>query len=613
MFIWKGWALRALLQYFLICWAGVTLGQTIDLPPRPAQALGGQVIADKITSMSFVERENFLLHEVLSGNVPDFYRKFCPVTVTNVSGGQTNAATFYAAPECLMVGAEDDYLLTPVSPATAQFIADQLHCVLPTPRMSDAIYAAAAVKLAPAPIPPTPAMTTAAVFIRHNELVRQQRAAFLAAHPLGALTAGDKKDVVICARLASLPHKVAIYGWHQTNGVAIQPLYTGHTSAWVDYSHGIRLVLSALTVNGGSNSIPAVLADPRLCGLLSNEGVITNDAYPTNAIVPVTPVALVKLDLPWPQQFTATTNFGERVRQIDLGGDGRVLVDAPVADAFSPDKPVLLIFYALPNGNSIEQTFGKQLAPGDDWHFDIQHIGAQTRWLRAAVTNRTVVVAYLEAPAKSWPAWRREPGHDDAATVRIVQGVSGIFSAYKLELALTSHSGGGSFVCGWLGAVKAIPDNVVRIAFLDSDYNYTREAHAQKLVNWLAASPEHHLVVLAYHDALALLNGKPFVSEAGGTWGRSHALLADLGEHFTFTSQTNGPLETYSAGNGRIQFLLHENPEKQILHTVQVERNGFIQAMVSGTAREGAGYAYFGERAYTNWIQAGVLNAEGRR
>jgi hypothetical protein len=50
--------------------------------------------------------------------------------------------------------------------------------------------------------------------------------------------------------------------------------------------------------------------------------------------------------------------------------------------------------------------------------------------------------------------------------------------------------------------------------------------------------------------------------------------------------------------------LLKENPEKKIFHTVQVERNGFIQALLSGTADEGKNYEYFGERIYTNFIQA---------
>ena len=108
----------------------------------------------------------------------------------------------------------------------------------------------------------------------------------------------------------------------------------------------------------------------------------------------------------------------------------------------------------------------------------------------------------------------------------------------------------------------------------------------------------------AYHDSSALLDGKTFVSERGGTWGRSHAMLADLQLEFPFTSRTNSAgLQSHVGANGRIQLLLKENPDRKILHTVQVDRNGFIHAMLAGTSLENHGYEYFGERAYERWIQ----------
>jgi len=408
--------------------------------------------------------------------------------------------------------------------------------------------------------------------------------------------------VVISARLAGVTNKVAIYGWHQTNGAAIQPLYLGHTAAWVDYSHGIRLVSQNMLVNGATKTVAEVLADPKLCGLISDEGVITNARYSTNPPTPL-PSSVVgeKINLPWPQQFSAGQNFGELIREIRLADEVRILINAPAQESFAANKPVLLVFYALPNGNTIEQTVGKTLKPGDDWHFDIQHIGAQTRWLRGVIANRTIVVAYLEAGAKSWPAWRA--AHDDRIIVDLLDGVRGIFSSNRTEVVLASHSGGGSLIFGYLNAVEKIPDDVKRIAFLDSDYGYDSKLHADKIKSWLAASDENHFCVLAYQDYLARLNGKPFVSEQGGTWGRSHAMLDDLGAQFRFTGRTNGGLEAVSALDGRIQFLLKENPERKILHTEQVERNGFIQALLSGTADEGKGYEYFGERVYSRWIQ----------
>ena len=78
----------------------------------------------------------------------------------------------------------------------------------------------------------------------------------------------------------------------------------------------------------------------------------------------------------------------------------------------------------------------------------------------------------------------------------------------------------------------------------------------------------------------------------------------DLAGRFEFVERGAAPLRAYSALGGRVQFLLHDNPQGAILHTVQVERNGFIQSMLAGTPDEGAGYQYFGDRAYADLIAA---------
>ena len=166
---------------------------------------------------------------------------------------------------------------------------------------------------------------------------------------------------------------------------------------------------------------------------------------------------------------------------------------------------------------------------------------------------------------------------------------------------MTTCCGGGSFTFGYLNAVTNIPGNIERIAFLDSNYGYT-EKHRSKLVNWLEASDSHRLIVFAYNDAAGLLNGKPFVSAEGGTWGRSALMLEQLGTELKFSASTNGNLHTHLALNGRVEFLLRENPERKIWHTVQVERNGFIHALLSGTPQAGKDYEYLGERAYEKFI-----------
>src|SRR5437016_3935373 len=74
---------------------------------------------------------------------------------------------------------------------------------------------------------------------------------------------------------------------------------------------------------------------------------------------------------------------------------------------FDQKKPTLLIIFACPNGNSVEQTLGAKLEPGMDWHYDVQHIAAQVRKLRQVDHERNVAVAVIEADTKSWPAWRK--------------------------------------------------------------------------------------------------------------------------------------------------------------------------------------------------------------
>jgi hypothetical protein len=605
--------------------SSLTFGQILPLPHRPANAPGGAAFAGKVATLSLLDREQQIYSEILSGNVPDFLRKLRPVQVTNIVDGHTNTATFYVTPDYLAIGSNEDYFLMPISPNTAQRIADTLGCRLPTRKMVDAIHAGAELKLSPSPIPPSAAMITVAVFSNHNETIRAQRLAELKAHPLGALVAGHKKDVVVSAGLATAPGKVAIYGWHRTNGIAIQPLYLKHAATWVDYSQCIRLVQQVLLVNGERRTIAELLADPRMAGLLSDEGVIASARYPTNALsqspsatntnAKVTSQrseaqgSLSALPTNGPSGMTTNSfsgfqtsrHFEERVASFVIEPDVKVHINAPPAESMTPNKTVMLVFYALPNGNTTAQTIGKIMNPGDDWHYNIQHVGAQTRFLRELMPGHAIVVAYLEAGQKSWPGWRKKYG--DKAIPEILENVKKILAGNKIETVLGGHSGGGSLIFGYLNAVDIIPKDVVRIAFLDSNYAYDHALrHEEKLADWLKASPQHCLCVLAYNDAVALLDGKHFVSATGGAWGKSHEMQRDFSEDFKFTCVTNAGFERFAALNGRIQFILKDNPEQKIFHTVQVERNGFIHCMVSGTSNESKGYEYFGDRAYSKWI-----------
>jgi hypothetical protein len=156
----------------------------------------------------------------------------------------------------------------PMTPQAAAKIAKAFGCVLPTRKMVDLIYAEAAVKLDPEPL--TEKREEISTFLLHNEKIEWQRRT----RPLGDLVAGHKKDIVITNRLKEKPNRVAIYGWHKRDGKPIQPLYIGHRDFYVDYSHGVRLIKQECTVNGNTMEIVDVLKDPKLCELLSDEGVI---------------------------------------------------------------------------------------------------------------------------------------------------------------------------------------------------------------------------------------------------------------------------------------------------------------------------------------------------
>ncbi|MBN2601509.1 MAG: hypothetical protein JXR87_05920 [Candidatus Marinimicrobia bacterium] len=281
--------------------------------------------------------------------------------------------------------------------------------------------------------------------------------------------------------------------------------------------------------------------------------------------------------------------------------DVSITIDVPEMEL---KKPNLLIFYALPNGNSTAWTMGKRLENGDDWHFDIQHISAQTRFLRQQVNDRNIIVAYLENDLKSWPSWRRKYPNSSVLIHNIVDSVAAQFPSKDLKIALNGHSGGGSFIFGYLNGIDKIPNLVERISFIDSNYGYKDSlCHDEKLIDWLQGSDNRYLTVYAYNDSIALYKGKSFVSATGGTWYRSKMMIKDLGRSFDFTVDDRDSLIWYNALENRIQIILKHNPDRGIYHTEQVELNGFIHSILSGTLREEKAYRYFGQRVYNDFIK----------
>ncbi len=284
----------------------------------------------------------------------------------------------------------------------------------------------------------------------------------------------------------------------------------------------------------------------------------------------------------------------------------RVLINAPLR-GFDRDAEIILVFYALPNGNTIEQTFGRHLHEGDDWHYNIQHIAAQTRYLREVLKEKTIVVAYLENEKHSWPAWKAATSDYQFKVKAVAEEVKTIFSAWDTEVVLNGHSGGGRFIFSYIDAVGTIPDDVSRIAFLDSDYGYEDPLYGPPLVEWLRKDKGRYLCTLAYNDSVVIYNDKPLVSPTGGTWYRSRRMQKYMSVYFRFREKDRDSLIWYFSPGKRIEFVLKTNPDGKIFHTQQVEYNGFIHSMLSGTKNEQRGYTYFGPRVYERYISDTIV------
>lgn len=214
----------------------------LSLPARDGAPLTGTQIYKQVGGLKWNEREPLIEKEILEGNVPSFFKKFARINVNMIdsASGRKIAAYYFVSPDYLAVGSNNDWARVPLTPMTAQRIADSLQCFLPTRKMVDDIYRQATVKLEPVPL--FAFRDSAITFWHHHLIIEGQRKS------KKGLIAGIKKDVVMSEK--TVFNRVAIYGWHKLDGKPIQPLYTGHVNWYVDYSHGIRLVYKKINVEG---------------------------------------------------------------------------------------------------------------------------------------------------------------------------------------------------------------------------------------------------------------------------------------------------------------------------------------------------------------------------
>ena len=246
------------------------------IPARNPTAVSGSQFIQTNLNLNGGEREKNIIQELVSGNIPHFLRNMIALTVSNTAG----RVTYYVMSDVICIGSEQDYVRIPMTPLSAQIVADTYGCILPTRKMVNDIWKNSKIKLPPLPWGPPydSSMSSTYRYGEHSNRVQHQ----LIGKDIKSLISGHKKDVVLTNSLApkNPKRRVAIYGWIQNNGVAIQGLNpTSHEDIYADYSHGIRYISKKVLVNDEVKDIIDVLKDPKLSSLLSDEGILNFVRY----------------------------------------------------------------------------------------------------------------------------------------------------------------------------------------------------------------------------------------------------------------------------------------------------------------------------------------------
>jgi hypothetical protein len=245
-----------------------------------------------------------------------------PWTEILVSDGE-NTARIPVQTDVVSIGTLEDHLRLPMTPMTAQSIANLTGSLLTTPLLEYRIWQQAGYKANPTGMVPNQGVNLEQ-FAAHSRLIDDQlRAATVIP---GTLVAGIKKGVVVSN--IHKPNKVIIFGWYRhyltdkdgrltselapdvfddgkglttvspagvvmqtPNRQPLQPKSNVHGDFYFDYSHGIRLVGPVSIVNGQPMETAALYQHPTLSRLVSNEGPVRVPRYP-GATVPPAPVRL---------------------------------------------------------------------------------------------------------------------------------------------------------------------------------------------------------------------------------------------------------------------------------------------------------------------------------
>lgn len=240
-----------------------------NIPVRPNNGLAGSQFGQSILNIPATQqRDDTIIAQCMTGNLPNWMRQFKEITVTS----QGNTLTYFIAPDVLCIGDDADFLRVSLNGYSARQVVDAFGCMLPTKKMSDQIWQNADLKMTPVGMGASTHMTNTQTLIDHNNVIEHQRAG-----RNFNIIAGIKKDIIFYSPLLEYKTNICIYGWHQPNGVAIQGAqYLAHNIWYQDYSHSIRLVSRGALLNGQNVDLMDVLNGPY-------SSLINDEASPYNA------------------------------------------------------------------------------------------------------------------------------------------------------------------------------------------------------------------------------------------------------------------------------------------------------------------------------------------
>ncbi|HKO53459.1 MAG TPA: hypothetical protein VJV79_37375 [Polyangiaceae bacterium] len=242
--------------------AGLTpeLGQLIELSKstlsRDEKRARLSAVLEKFPANHSRAREDLIVQAVARGALDP------PEWTTITSNYKGRRARIQVTTDALTIlGVRFD-----VTAEGAQRIADQLHAILPTPRILQLIWEQAAVRIDPCTLPPDEKMASTARMIQHSSCVDQRIGG------RAGMVANEGKHWVLSNRIAGKDNLAANYGWFIRGRRPVQTVGTRHDTAHTDYSQILRLVKPIITVDGRDIDIRHVGRSPELWGLVSDEG-----------------------------------------------------------------------------------------------------------------------------------------------------------------------------------------------------------------------------------------------------------------------------------------------------------------------------------------------------